>query len=81
MLEAIFLYVILHDDNSQGERFRTQMPSMEICLKSVEAAKMSQPKKVGGDYEVMSVMFCGTGNFHRQYSGTWWNDKTKIGGK
>jgi hypothetical protein len=77
MLEAIFLYVILHDDNSNGERFRTQMPSMEVCQKSLESAKMSQPKKVGGDYEVMSVIFCGTGKFNRHFNGTWWNDPTK----
>ena len=77
MLETIFLYIILHDDNSTGERFRTQMPNMEVCLEVLEKSKITSPVKVGGDYEVMSVMFCGTGNFHRHFNAHWWKDKTK----
>ena len=77
MLEAVFLYVILHDDNSTGERFRTRMPSMRVCLEVLEKSKMPTPDKPSGDYEVMGVMFCGTGQFNRHYNGTWWNDETK----
>jgi hypothetical protein len=70
MLKAIFLYVILHDDNSSGERFRVQMPDMQTCLKSVESGKMPVPKGTN-DYEVMGVMFCGTGEFQRNFNARW----------
>lgn len=73
MLEAVFLYVILHDDNSSGERFRTKMPDMKTCMAAVSNAKISGPKSVAGDYEVMSAMWCG-GELHRNYNATWWND-------
>lgn len=77
MLEAIFLYVILHDDNSNGERFRTQMPSMEVCREAVKESKMTAPHSTSGDYEAMGVMFCGTGTFHRHYGAAWHNDKVR----
>lgn len=81
MLEAIFLYVILHDDNSNGERFRTRMPDMKTCMQVVENSKMTMPKTTSGDYEVMSVMFCGSGELQRNYSGIWWKDPVKEHGK
>lgn len=77
MLEAIYLYVILHDDNSNGERFRTRMPDMVTCERVLEKAKMPMPTSPNGDYEVMGVMFCGTGDFDRQYGGVWWKDPVK----
>ena len=75
-LSTIFLYIILHDDNSSGERFRTRMPDMETCMKAVTNAKMPVPSRTGGDYEVMGAMWCG-GEFHRQYGGSWHNDELK----
>lgn len=78
MIEAIFLYIILHDDDSKGERFRVRMPSMEVCMKAVESGKMPMPDKPSGDYEVMGVMFCGTGDFQRNYNATWWKDQPKV---
>ena len=77
MLEVIYLYVILHDDNSNGERFRTQMPSMEVCLESIRAAKMPMPSSPAGDYEVMGVMYCGTGQFEGQYNDAWYTRDKK----
>lgn len=70
MLEAIFLYLILHDDNSRGERFRTQMPSMAMCMEVVSNAKMPMPKSTN-DYEVLGVMFCGTEEFHTVNNYKW----------
>jgi len=75
MIEAIFLYVILHDDNSKGERFRVRMPDMQTCFKAIEVGKMPMPTNQSGDYEVMGVMFCGTGEFHRNYMAKWHEDK------
>lgn len=82
MLE-IFLYVILHDDNSRDERFRFPMPSMEVCQATVTNGKITMPAKVGGDYEVMGVMFCGSGKIQRHSNNTWWKDaiKTHDGGR
>lgn len=76
MLEAIFLYIILHDDNSSGERFRVQMPDMKTCVTAVETGKMPVPKGTS-DYEVMGVMFCGTGEFQRNYNSHWYVDPVK----
>lgn len=76
MLKAIFLYIILHDDNSSGERFRVQMPDMETCIQAVETGKMPVPKGTS-DYEVMGVMFCGTGEFQRNYNAHWYADTVK----
>ncbi len=70
MLEVIFLYIILHDDNSKNERFRTAMPDMKTCYEAINNSKMPVPKS-GNDYEVMGVMFCGTGKFQNQYQSTW----------
>ena len=77
MLEIIFLYVILHDDNSTGERFRTQMPDMETCLQVLEKSKMPMPDRPSGDYEVLGTMFCGTAEFQRNYNTVWWRDEVK----
>lgn len=71
---SVFLYVILHDDNSNGERFRVKMPDMATCFRAVETGKMPTPSKPSGDYEVMGVMFCGEGDFQRNYSAAWWKD-------
>jgi len=76
MLETIFLYVILHDDNSNGERFRTVMSDMATCLTVLEKSKMPIPTSPSGDYEVLGAMWCG-GEMHRHYSSTWWNDPVK----
>lgn len=76
MLKTIFLYIILHDDNSSGERFRVQMPDMETCIKSIESGKMPVPKSTN-DYEVMGVMFCGTENFQRNFNTNWYIDPIK----
>ena len=77
MFEVIYLYVILHDDNSNGERFRTLMPDLETCMEVVNNAKLPAPTTAAGDYEVMSVMFCGTEYLERHYSATWWKDPSK----
>ena len=77
MLETIFLYIILHDDDdSSGERFRTQMPDMQTCLKVLENANFAHPNS-SEDFEAMGVMFCGTSVFHRHYDSTWGNDAVK----
>jgi len=73
--KGIFLYVFFHDDNSQGERFRTKMPDMKTCMEVLKNSKMPLPTSPGGDYEVIGVMWCGEGEFQRNYNGTWWNDK------
>ena len=75
--EQIYLYVMFHDDNSQGERFRTKMKDFSQCLEAIKAAKMPMPNNPSGDYEVMGAMWCG-GGMNRNYSGTWWDDKTKT---
>jgi hypothetical protein len=77
VLKTIFLYIILHDDNSSGERFRVQMPDMKTCIEAVESGKMPMPNKPSGDYEVMGVMFCGTGEFQRNFSANWYVDPVK----
>ena len=74
--EQIYLYVVLHDDNSNGERFRTKMFNMTTCLKVLEKAKLPMPGKPSGDYEVMGAMWCG-GDLERHYGSTWWDDETK----
>ncbi len=74
--DQIYLYVIIHDDNSKGERFRTKMADMGECLTVLAASKNEQPEKVSGDYEVVSVMWCGA-EFSRNYNAHWWVDPTK----
>ncbi len=76
MLEVIYLYVILHDDDSNGERFRTKMPSMEVCTQAVTNAKLSAPDTASGDFEAIAAMWCG-GEFERNYNATWWKDEAK----
>ena len=75
----VYLYVFFHDDNSNGERFRTKVESMEQYLKVIEKSKLPMPTKPSGDYEVMGAMWCG-GDIERQYNATWWDDKTKSAG-
>jgi hypothetical protein len=65
MVYQIFLYIILHDDSSLGERFRVRMPNMEVCQQAIATGKIAYPAKTGNDYEVMGVMFCATGDFER----------------
>lgn len=72
-----YLYIILHDDNSSGERFRTAMKSMKQCLEVLKHSKLPMPTTPSGDYEVMGAMFCGSGKFHRNFNSTWWNDPIK----
>ena len=80
LAERAYLYVFFHDDNSNGERFRTAMPSMAVCLESLKHAKMPMPTNPAGDYEVMGAMWCGTEKFNRNYSSTWWDDVVKKSG-
>lgn len=75
--ETAYLYVFFHDDNSTGERFRTALPDMATCLKSLEYAKLPMPTSPSGDYEVMGAMWCGTETMHRNYGATWWSDPVK----
>ena len=71
MLEAVYLYLILHDDGSSGERFRYKMPSMVACENSLNAARISAPTNVGGDYEAISVMFCANEDQQGSFGGDW----------
>lgn len=70
--ESAYLYVFLHDDNTNGERFRTEFPSMEMCLAALDHSKSPNQSSTAGDYEVAVVMWCGGENFSRHDSGTWW---------
>ena len=79
--EPAYLYVFFHDDNSNGERFRTELPDLSTCLKVLESAKMPMPTNPSGDYEVMGAMWCGTKTMHRNYNATWWNDEVKESSK
>ena len=72
----IYLYVMFHDDNTQGERFRTKMKDMAECLDVIKASKLPMPTNPSGDYEVMGAMWCG-GTMERNYNATWYNDKKK----
>jgi len=71
----VYLYTMFHDDNSNGERFRTKMKDMDQCLKVIGAAKMPMPTSPAGDYEVMGAMWCG-GDMHRHHNQFWVEDKT-----
>ena len=73
-LATVFLYVLLHDDNTNGERFRTRMPDMKTCMAAVDNAKISDPQSPGNSYEVMGVMWCG-GEWSRNYGSQWHKDK------
>ena len=73
---GIYLYVMFHDDNSKGERFRTEMTDMKECLRAIKSSKMPMPDSPSGDYEVMGAMWCG-GGMDRNYNGTWWHDPKK----
>lgn len=76
----VYLYTMFHDDNSNGERFRTKMDNMEQCLKVLEKSKLPMPTSPSGDYEVMGAMWCG-GDMERNYNATWWDDEEKkVGG-
>lgn len=57
--EPAYLYVFFHDDNTNGERFRTQFPDMQSCLQALGSAKAPEQKSTGGDYEVAVAMWCG----------------------
>ena len=72
--ETTYLYVILHDDNSNGERFRTEMESMGQCLEALKHSKMPTPSHPGGDYEVLGAMFCGSGKFQSHSLQHEWKD-------
>lgn len=74
--DQIYLYVFFHDDNSNGERFRTKMKDMEQCLKIIEKSKMPMPANPSGDYEVMGAMWRG-GDMERNYNATWWDGAEK----
>lgn len=63
--EPVYLYVFFHDDNTNGERFRTEFPDLPTCLKAIEGSKSSDIKSSGGDYEVAIAMWCG-GNLGKQ---------------
>lgn len=75
--EPTYLYVFFHDDNTQGERFRTAFPSMESCLTALNQSKTPEQKSTGGDYEVAVVMWCAGKDFERNNNGTWWKDDIK----
>lgn len=77
MLETVFLYIFLHDDNSNGERFRTRMPDMKTCLEAVKTAKMPVPHRAGDSYEVLGVMWCGGTMEKYSADGIWHSDKTE----
>ena len=77
LTEKAYLYVFFLDDSSTGERFRTAMPNMKPCLESLKYAKMPMPTNPSGDYEVIGAMWCGTEEFNRNYSATWWDDGVK----
>lgn len=70
-----YLYTMFHDDNSNGERFRTEMESMGQCMEVLEKAKMPMPDSPSGDYEVMGAMWCG-GSIQINYGGVWKRDTT-----
>jgi hypothetical protein len=74
-LAAVYLYVILHDENSSGERFRTRMPDMETCLAVLAKSRLEVAD--GGDSEGLGAVFCGTEQFHRHYGSTWWDDQVR----
>lgn len=57
--EPAYLYVFFHDDNTNGERFRTAFPDMQTCLTALDHAKSPQQQTTGGDYEVAIAMWCG----------------------
>ncbi len=59
---------------SWHERFRVRMVDMPACIAALESAKMPTPDKPGDSYEVLGVMFCGTGDFQRHYNKHWWQD-------
>lgn len=63
--EPVYLYVFFHDDNTNGERFRTAFPDMQTCLTALDHAKSPQQQTTGGDYEVAIAMWCG-GAFSKQ---------------
>lgn len=73
----VYLYVFFHDDNTNGERFRTEMPDMKTCNEVLKNAKMPMPISPAGDYEVLGAMWCGSDQMHRNYNATWWNDPVK----
>jgi hypothetical protein len=77
MLEAVFLYIMFHDDNTNYEKFRVQMPSFEVCYEAVERGKIAHPHKTGADYEVMGVMFCGGGTFQAQAGEKWYEKEVE----
>ena len=77
---SVYLYVFFHDDNSNGERFRTVMQDMNECLKVLNNSKLPSPDKPAGDYEVMGAMWCGR-DIERQYGSTWWKDQTEKSDK
>lgn len=78
--EPAYLYVFFHDDNTNGERFRTAFPDMQTCLKALETAKAPTEKSTAGDYEVAIAMWCGGADFERNYNSAWWRDQTKTPG-
>ena len=57
--EPAYLYVFFHDDNTNGERFRTEFQDLQTCLKALESARAPDIKSSGGDYEVAIAMWCG----------------------
>jgi hypothetical protein len=70
----VYLYTMFHDDNTNGERFRTKMKDMEQCLDVLIQAKLHMPNAPAGDYEVMGAMWCG-GDMERNYNAKWYADE------
>jgi hypothetical protein len=68
---TVYLYVFLHDDNTNGERFRVAFPDMASCNESLKNARSPEQKSTGGDYEVAVVMWCGSGDFENQNNFNW----------
>ena len=73
----IYLYVMFHDDNTRGERFRTRMKDMAECFQVIERSKLPMPTRPAGDYEVMGAMWCG-GEMERNDVGAWHIDNKLI---
>lgn len=70
----VYLYVMFHDDNTSGERFRTKVSDISECLEIIKNSKLPMPNRPGGDYEVMGAMWCG-GEMERNHNGKWWVDE------
>ena len=77
-INTYYLYVFLHDDNTNGERFRTKTNSKIECLELLNSTMVKLSGVKTSESPIMAVVWCGSEHFQRNYNSTWYEDDIKF---